>query len=91
MTDAPVLSGARAFAGDPEDGGNVSERAKCHSVPEERKMLFVAELVEPEADAPSVRFRYVIDDSAELVIARKWWEQLGAPDELEVSVRPNVE
>lgn len=54
-------------------------------------MLFVAELVEPAVDAPRVGFRYVIDDSAELVISRDWWEQLGAPEELEVSVRPNTE
>jgi hypothetical protein len=39
-------------------------------------------------DGLTVRFRYVIDGSAELVIAREWWEQLGAPEEVEVSVEP---
>jgi hypothetical protein len=75
----------------PEDGGNVFERAKFDRMPDMLSMSFVAELVEPAGDAPRVRFRYLINDSAELVIAREWWEQLGAPYELEVSVRPNLD
>jgi hypothetical protein len=47
----------------------------------------LAEVV-PQEDGLTVRFRYVIDGSADLVIARDWWEQLGAPDEAEVSVQP---
>ena len=50
-------------------------------------MVFLAEVV-PQEDGLTVRFRYVIDGSAELVMAREWWEQLGAPEEVEVSVQP---
>ncbi len=63
-------------------------------MPEEPKMLsmaFVVEVVEPVDDRSRVHLRYLIDNSAELFIAREWWEQLGAPEQLEVSVRPNPE
>lgn len=43
-----------------------------------------------EADG-RVRFRYVIDKSAELVIARGWWEQLGQPDVIWATVRADLD
>jgi hypothetical protein len=57
-----------------------------------KRFAFVAELVGPPDNSErSVRFRYVIDGSAELSLPREWWEQLGAPEEIEVSVEPNSE
>ena len=55
------------------------------------KLTFQAERVEPENGESLVRFRYVIGASAELVISREWWEQLGAPETLEVAVQPYPE
>jgi hypothetical protein len=54
-------------------------------------LTFQAERVEPDNGERLVRFRYVIDASAEVFIAREWWEQLGAPETLEVAVRPYPE
>ena len=50
-------------------------------------MTFLAEIA-PQQDGSTVHFRYVIDGSAELVISRQWWEQLGEPGEVDVSVQP---
>jgi hypothetical protein len=55
------------------------------------RTTFQAERVEPDNGERLVRFRYVIDASAEVFIAREWWEQLGAPETLEVAVRPYPE
>jgi hypothetical protein len=52
------------------------------------QLVFLAE-VDSADDERSVRFRYVIDGSAELTLSREWWEQLGEPDAIEVSVRRN--
>jgi hypothetical protein len=55
-----------------------------------QQLAFVAE-TETDATSPTVRFRYVIDQSAELLVPREWWEQLGAPESIEVSVRPQTQ
>jgi hypothetical protein len=34
-----------------------------------------------------VRFRYVIDDSAELTLSRPWWDDLGRPEVLYVELK----
>jgi hypothetical protein len=35
-----------------------------------------------------VRLRYVIDKRIELVISQEWWEQLGSPEAVEVTIEP---
>ena len=50
-------------------------------------LIFQAERVEPYNGDGLIRFRYVIDASADVLIPREWWEQLGAPKTLEVNVR----
>jgi hypothetical protein len=52
------------------------------------RVVFQAERIEPENGQSVVRFRYVINDSAEVLIPREWWEQMGNPDALEVAIRP---
>ena len=55
------------------------------------KLTFQAQRVEPDNGDRLIHFRYVIDASAELLISREWWEQLGAPEALEVAVQPYLE
>jgi hypothetical protein len=50
------------------------------------RLTFTAELERDGAEA--VRFRYLTGPHAELVITREWWEQLGAPETVWVSVEP---
>jgi hypothetical protein len=52
------------------------------------KLTFQAERVEPDDGERLIRFRYAIDASAEMLIAREWWEQVGAPETLEIVVQP---
>ena len=51
-------------------------------------MTFLAEA--DTSDSDTVRLRYVIDDSVELVIPREWWEQLGSPDEVELTIEASA-
>jgi hypothetical protein len=51
------------------------------------RLTFTAELERDGSEA--VRFRYLSGvPRAELVISREWWEQLGAPETVWVSVEP---
>jgi hypothetical protein len=49
---------------------------------------FRAEIVhDPAPSEAVVRFRYVIDDSAELTLSRPWWDDLGRPKVLYVELK----
>jgi hypothetical protein len=49
---------------------------------------FQAEIVDDPAPGEAmVRFRYVIDDSAELTLSRSWWDDLGRPEVLYVELK----
>jgi hypothetical protein len=48
---------------------------------------FVAERREESSGA--IRFSYIIDGSAEVVIPREWWTMMGSPDQLLIRVEPN--
>jgi hypothetical protein len=54
------------------------------------RFAFLGDLVDAEDSELTVRFRYVIDGSAELSLSRQWWEQLGSPESVEVSVSPEA-
>ncbi len=54
----------------------------------DRGMTFLAELELAPTDPETVEFRYVIDDSVRLSLLRAWWEQLGSPLALDVTVVP---
>jgi len=56
-------------------------------MPKMDSLTFTAERVEPDNGEGLIRFRYTVDASAEVLIAREWWEQLGLPETLEVAVR----
>jgi hypothetical protein len=52
-------------------------------------MGFLTEIVDdPAPGEATVRFRYIIDDSAELMLSRARWDELGCPEMLWVEVKP---
>lgn len=53
-----------------------------------QSFVFVAEPTQPGRAESAVRFRYVVDDVAELSIPRAWWDELGGPERIEVAVSP---
>lgn len=65
-----------------QDSGVVTEQAGPFE--------FQAEIVDDPAPGEAmVRFRYVIDDSAELTLSRSWWDDLGRPEVLYVELKPD--
>jgi hypothetical protein len=51
---------------------------------EGQPLSFLVEIDDEDADP--VRFGYPIDDSVELILLREWWEQMGRPTKLWVTV-----
>lgn len=50
-------------------------------------MTFLAEI--EDASGATVRLRYPIDAAIEVVIPREWWEILGSPEAVEVTIEPD--
>jgi len=55
---------------------------------ETRRFTFTAEVEDEDADP--VRFRYLLDESAEVVVLRDWWERMGRPTSVAVTVEPET-
>jgi hypothetical protein len=55
------------------------------------KLSFSAELVDDESGQASAVFEYVVSDDARVVIPRPWWEDLGKPRFIEVTVQGDDE
>jgi hypothetical protein len=50
-------------------------------------MTFLAEV--EDASGATVHLRYPIDPAIQVVILREWWEQLGSPEAVEVTIEPD--
>jgi hypothetical protein len=54
-------------------------------------MSFQAELVDEESDQASVVFEYVVSGEGRVVIPRLWWDDLGKPRFISVTVQGDDE
>jgi hypothetical protein len=62
--------------------------------PNTQSYEFVAEIVrKPSGDERTVTFRYVnvLEGAPEISVSTDWWESLGRPDFISVTVRPDFE